>query len=201
MDLLLNPNFAYLLLVTGAITLMMAILTPGTHLLEGGAVLLLGGAGYEIYRLGFNLWALIVLLASLVPFVYAIRSSRRQVLLGVSLLGFIIGSVYLYPSKGLIPAVNPLLAIVVSVLSAGFIWFVTGRVLLAHRAPALQDLGALIGRTGQAKTQVQQEGVVQVAGELWSARSDKAIPADSWVRVVGREGFTLVVQRDDQSKK
>jgi len=165
MDLLLNPNFAYLLLVTGAITLMMAILTPGTHLLEGGAVLLLGGAGYEIYRLGFNLWALIVLLASLVPFVYAIRSSRRQVLLGVSLLGFIIGSVYLYPSKGLIPAVNPLLAIVVSVLSAGFIWFVTGRVLLAHRAPALQDLGALIGRTGQAKTQVQQEGVVQVAGQ------------------------------------
>jgi membrane-bound serine protease (ClpP class) len=201
MDLLLNPNFAYLLLVTGAITLMMAILTPGTHLLEGGALLLLGGAGYEIYSLGFNLWALIVLLASLVPFVYAIRSSKRQVFLGISLLGFIIGSVYLYPSRGLIPAVNPLLAIVVSLLSAGFLWFVTARVLLAHRAPALQDLGALIGRTGQAKTQVQQEGVVQVAGELWSARSDKAIPADSWVRVVGREGFTLVVQRDDQSKK
>jgi membrane-bound ClpP family serine protease len=201
MDLLLNPNFAYFLLVVGTITLMMAILTPGTHLLEGGALLLLAGAGYEIYRLGFNLWALIVLVVSLAPFVYAIRASKRQVFLGVSLLGFIIGSVYLYPSRGLVPAVNPFLAIVVSVLAAGFVWFVTGRVLLAHRAPALQDLGTLIGRTGQAKTPVQQEGVVQVAGELWSARSEKALPAGSWVRVISREGFTLVVVRDDQSKK
>lgn len=201
MDLLLNPNFAYFLLVLGTITLMMAILTPGTHLLEGGALLLLAGAGYEIYRLGFNLWALVVLVLSLAPFVYAIRTPKRQIFLGLSLLGFIIGSVYLFPSTGLIPAVNPILAIVVSVLAAGLVWFVTGRVLLAHRAPPLQDLGTLIGRTGQAKTQVQQEGVVQVAGELWSARSEKPITAGNWVRVVSREGFTLVVTRDDQSKK
>jgi membrane-bound serine protease (ClpP class) len=201
MDFLLNPNFAYFLLVIGTITLMMALLTPGTYLLEGTALLLLAGAGYEIYRLGFNLWALVVLVVSLAPFVYAVRTPKWRIFLGVSLLCFIIGSVYLFPSTGLIPAVNPILAVVVSVLAVGFVWFVTGKVLLAHQARPLQDLGTIIGRTGQAKTQVQQEGAVQVAGELWSARSEKPITAGSRVRVVSREGFTLVVSRDDQSKK
>ena len=34
-------------------------------------------------------------------------------------------------------------------------------------------------------------------GEMWSARSDKAIPAGSPIRVVRREGFILVVEKDD----
>jgi membrane-bound ClpP family serine protease len=59
----------------------------------------------------------------------------------------------------------------------------------------------LIGQTGEAKTRVREEGSVQVAGELWSARSDKPVPAGSRVRVVSREGFVLVVALDDQSKK
>jgi len=40
-----------------------------------------------------------------------------------------------------------------------------------------------------------------VAGELWSARSEKPIPAGSEVHVIRREGFILIVERDDQSKK
>ncbi len=198
---LLNPNVAYLLLVIGTITLMMALLTPGTIFLEGTALLLLAGAGYEIFQLGFNLWALIVLVVSLVPFVYSLRTPKWRIFLAVSLLFFIVGSVYLFPSTGLLPAVNPIIAIVVSVMAVGFVWFVTGKVLLAHQARPLQDLGTLIGRTGQAKTQVQQEGAVQVAGELWSARSEKPITAGTRVRVLSREGFTLVVEREDQSKK
>jgi len=59
----------------------------------------------------------------------------------------------------------------------------------------------LIGQTGQAKTEIREGGSAQVAGELWSARSEKAIPASSRVRVLRREGFTLIVERDDQPKK
>jgi membrane-bound ClpP family serine protease len=51
------------------------------------------------------------------------------------------------------------------------------------------------------KTEVATTGTVQLASELWSARSVKPIPADSRVRVINREGFTLVVERDDQLKK
>jgi membrane-bound serine protease (ClpP class) len=201
MDILLNPNIAYILLVLGSVLLLMAIVTPGTHLLEGGAIFLLALAGYAIYNLGFNLWALIVLVLSLVPFIYAIQKPKRELYLALSLLGVIIGSVYLFPSSGWLPAVNPVVALVVSVLSAGFLWLVVRKGIQAHHARPLQDLSTLIGKIGQAKTRIDDEGSVQMAGELWSARSEKPIPPGSRVRVVSREGFVLIVALDDQSKK
>jgi membrane-bound ClpP family serine protease len=60
----------------------------------------------------------------------------------------------------------------------------------------LQDISSLIGERGETKTPVQAEGSVQVVGELWSARSEKPIPAGSLVHVVGREGFVLVIEKD-----
>jgi len=200
MEILLNPNIAYILLVLGSILLLMAIVTPGTHLMEGGAFLLLVLAGYAIYQLGFNLWALIVLVLSLVPFVYAIQKPKRERFLALSLLGIIVGSVYLFPSGGWLPAVNPFLAVIVSALTAGFLWLIVRKGIQAHHARPLQDLSTLIGKIGQARTEVHESGSVQMAGELWSARSEKSIPVGSRVRVVSREGFVLVVERDDQSK-
>jgi membrane-bound ClpP family serine protease len=35
---------------------------------------------------------------------------------------------------------------------------------------------------------------VQLQGELWSARSQKPIPAGRKVQVTGREGFVLIVE-------
>jgi membrane-bound serine protease (ClpP class) len=201
MDILFNPNIAYILLVLGSVLMLMAIVTPGTHLLEGGALIMLVLAGYAIYHLGFNLWAMIVLVLSLVPFVYAIQKPKRELILALSLLGVIVGSVYLFPSSGWLPAVNPVVAVVVSAVSGGFLWLVVRKGILAHHARPLQDLSTLIGKTGQAKTRVQEEGSVQVAGELWSARSEKLIPMGSRVRVVSREGFMLVVEHDDQTRK
>jgi len=200
MDLLLNPNVAYLLLVLGSILLLMAIVTPGTHLLEGGAFFLLVLAGYAVYNLGFTLWALILLAVALVPFVYAIQKPGRELILAISLLGVIIGSVYLFPSTGWLPAVNPLLAVVVSAVSGGFLWLVVRKSIQAHHAVPMQDLSTLIGKIGQAKTRILEEGTVQVAGELWSARSPKAIPAGVRVKVIARDGFTLSVLPEDQAK-
>ena len=202
MDILINPNVAYLLLVVGSLLLLMAIVTPGTHLLEGGALLLLALAGYDIYRLGaLNWWAPALLVVSIVPYVHAIQKPKRELFLVLSLLGFIVGSVYLFPSKGFIPAVNPFLAVILSPLSAGFLWFVVHKSLQAYNTRPVHDLETLIGKTGLAKTRIEEDGAVQVAGELWSARSDKPIPEGSRVRVLKREGFSLVVEREDRPSR
>jgi len=199
MNLFLDPNLAYVLLVLGSVLLLMAIVTPGTGLLEIGALFLLALAGYAVYNLGFNLWALIVLVLSIIPFVYAMRKPKQEIFLAISLLGVIVGSVYLFPSAGFLPAVNPILAVVVSAAAASFLWLIVRKAIQAHGARPSHDLGALIGQIGEAKTRIHEEGSVQVAGELWSARSEKPIPAGGRVRVAGREGFILVVERDEQS--
>jgi membrane-bound serine protease (ClpP class) len=197
MDFLLDPNIAYVLLVVGAILTLLAIVTPGTGLLELGALFCLVLPVYVAYQVGLNWWALIVLVLSLIPFVYAIRKPKRELFLGLSILGVIAGSLYLFPSDGWVPGVNPIVAVVISVLSAGFLWFLVRKTMKAMRARPSHDLAQLVGQIGEAKTVIQDEGSVQVAGELWSARSEKPIPAGKPVRVIGREGFVLLVEKVD----
>jgi membrane-bound serine protease (ClpP class) len=204
MNIFVNANIAYILLIFGSIFVMLALVTPGTHLLEGGALLLLAAAGYEIFQLGFNVWALIVLIFALVLFTYAVYGRKRPRFdwaLVLSIVMLIVGSLYIFPGKGWLPAVNPILAIVISVITAIFLWNAVRKGVQALHARPLQDLKNLIDQVGQAKTEIFEAGSVQVSGELWSARSDKPISAGSRIRVVSREGFILVVERYDQPKK
>jgi len=200
MDTLINANIAYLLLMLGSILVFLALVTPGTHFMEVGALFLLFLAGLEVYYLGFNWWALIMLVLSLVPFIYGIRKTGRGWALALAIVMVIAGSLYLFPGEGLVPKVNPVLAVVVSLLSGGFLWIAVTKGMQIIRSRPLQDADRLVGQIGQARTEVLDSGSVQVASELWSARSPTAIPAGSRVRVVSRDGFTLVVELQDQSK-
>jgi membrane-bound ClpP family serine protease len=73
-------------------------------------------------------------------------------------------------------------------------WFAIVKVLEADRLQPSHDLGSLIGVIGEARTEIHAEGTAQVGGELWSARSNRLIPADAKVRVIGREGLVLIVE-------
>jgi membrane-bound ClpP family serine protease len=75
-------------------------------------------------------------------------------------------------------------------------WLVVQKTLQAAHTRPTHDLSALVGQVGEAKTRIHDDGSVQVAGELWSAKSEKPIPNGSHIRVVAREGFVLVVEKD-----
>ena len=201
MDFLLDPNVAYLFLLAGLLLVLMAIVTPGTGLLEVGAFFCLVLAGYAAYNRLINWWAITVLILSIIPFVYAIRKPKREWSLALSILGMIVGSVFLFATNGFQPAVNPLLALVSSVLFAGFLWIAIQKTLQASRVTPSHDLSNLVGQIGEAKTRIQTEGSVQVGGELWSARSEKSIPSGSSIKVVAREGFVLVVEKATDSRQ
>ncbi len=200
MDFLLDPNIAYLILLAGVALTFLAVVTPGTGVPEVGAFFCLTLAGYAVYSLSFNLWALIVLALSLVPFVFAVQKPKREFLLGLSLLGLVIGSVFLFARGNGLPAVNPLLALTASALVTGFLWIAVRKSMQASMTQPVNDLGALIGEIGEAKTNIHAEGSAYVAGELWSARSAESIPAGSSICVIRREGFILVVEKNSSSK-
>lgn len=200
MQLLLDPNVAYLLLASGMILVILALLSPGTGLLEILALFSLILAGYSIANLPVNGWALLVLLFGVFPFLLALRRSGRGIFLGVMILALIVGSLFLFPGEAWYrPAVNPILAVLVSVFSGGFLWLAANKILEAERRRPTHDLQALIGALGEAKTSIHPKGSVQVNGELWSAYSDTPIPAGAQVRVTGREGFVLEVESVDHT--
>lgn len=197
MDFLLEPNVAYLILLGGVLLGLMALVTPGTGLFEIGAFFCLALAGYAVYKLSFNWWALVILVLSIIPFIYAIQKPKREIYLGLSILLLVIGSVFMFAVDGWKPAVNPFVALVASGFLSAFLWIVVRKTVQAAGARPAHDLEKLVGSIGEAKSKVHEEGSVYLAGEMWSAKSDTPIPDGSSIRVVRREGFILVVEKDD----
>lgn len=198
MEFLLDANAAYVFLVVGMLLTLMALLTPGTGLFEISALFALLLAGYGAYNLGINPWALVPLALAGVPFLYAIRVQRGRTWLLISTILLVMGgSLLLFPGEdgGLI-GVNPLLAGVVSLAASGILWLFVERTLAVMMSPTAHDAHHLIGKIGEARTDIDGEGSVQVNSELWSARSSTPIPAGSKVRIVGKEGLVLIVEME-----
>lgn len=197
MEFLLDPNVAYLFVLGGVFLTLMAIATPGTGFFEIGAFFCIALAGYAIYNLSFNFWALIVITLGIVPFVYAVQKPKREWALALSILMLTVGSVFMFAREDGLPAVNPLVVITASALTAGFLWIATRKSIEAAFTRPTHDLDALIGQLGEARTDIHEEGSVQVGKELWSARSEQSIPVGSRIRVVRRDGFVVVVEKQD----
>ena len=194
MDILLNPNIAYLILAFGLMITVLAILSPGTGILELGALLLLALVAWDVYNLSFNWWALITLILGMGFFILALRRPKQPIFLIISIIALVVGSAFLFPSDvWWIPAVNPVLALLVSLLLTGFFWVVTHKIMEARNTPVRLDLNLVVGEIGEAKTDIHEEGTVQIASELWSARSKERIPRGARVRVASRDGFILDV--------
>ena len=197
MEFLLEPNVAYLILLAGVLLTFLAIVTPGTGMLEVGALFCIALAGYAIYNLSFNGWALLVLVLSLVPFGYAIQKPKRELYLGLAILLLVVGSMFMFPTKTGLFAVNPLVAILASIMVAGFLWFAVRKSIQAADVTPTHNLDRVMGKVGEARTTVHEGGSVFVGGEMWSARSNNLIPAHSRIRVIGRDGIVVVVEQEN----
>ena len=200
-EFLFNPNIAYLLLVLSTLMALASILSPGTGFLEMSTLVLFVFTGWVIYNSSINWWALVLLVAGLVPFWMAVRrpgaagEQRSRLYLIAAIAAFVIGSTFLYTQPGSwLPAVNPLLGVGVSALASIFLWWATRRTLEALYSTPAHDISRLIGAEGEARTDIQQEGSVYVDGELWSATSRVRILAKTPVRVVSRTGLILEVE-------
>src|SRR5690606_13562387 len=134
-------------------------------------------------------WALGLLILGVIPFMLALRKSGQAVFLAISLLALVVGSIFLFQGENgpWSPAVHPLLALVVSGLTFGFFWVAARKTLEAELTRPTHDLNALIGEIGEVRTAIDpesgEEGTVQVAGELWTARSRAPLSPGTQVRV------------------
>jgi len=199
MEFLLDPNVAYVLIVASVLLALIAIIVPGTGLAEVALAFCLLLAGYKVYIDGINAWAVAIVTLSLIPFLLAIRAKTwRLPLLGISIVLMIGGSIFLFTNQQGWPVVNPFLAVLVSLTSGGLIWVGAERAVAAMQRGPVHNPDALIGQIGEARTEIHAEGSVQAGGELWSARSEKPIKMGSAVRILGREGFVLVVEKESK---
>ncbi len=194
MNFLLEPNIAYLILVGGMLLAILAVFAPGSGVLEISALFAVLMAGYAVYYLPINPWALALLVLGVVPFLIAVRRSHRMIFLGISLAALAIGSAFLFRTANGAPSVNPWLALLVTLITMPLIWLAARKTLTALEMRPAQDLERLIGAIGETRTPIMPEGTVYVGGENWSARSRQPIARNTRVRVLHREGLILEVE-------
>lgn len=197
MSFLLIPGVSYLFIVGGFLMAILALFAPGTGVIEFSAIVVLLLGGYGVISQPINMWALIILLVGVFPFILAVRKSGNVVFLVISIAALVIGSAYVFPTTvWWQPAIHPALALIVSIMAGGFMWIVARKGMEAIAIKPHNKLEELVGATGETQTEIDHiSGSVYVAGENWSAHSAVPIPANTRIKVINREGFILTVEQ------
>jgi membrane-bound serine protease (ClpP class) len=195
--ILQNQNLTYLILLTALWTLILATIIPGTGALEAVAGVGLFVSTVAVFLQPINVWALPLIFLGVIAFFLELRVSAHGIFLLVSIVLSTAGSAFLFRGpEGQSAGVSWWIATIGSLLTAGFFWFAFSTYL--HSGRSVVDFSAdnVVGQLGIAKTDISQQGMIQVASALWSARSDSPIPSGSNVRVVARHGLVLTVQKE-----
>jgi len=204
MGLLINPNVAYLLVVTAVMLMLLTFINPKTNWLKIGMAVSLVAAGYELVHLKGNPWAFAVVALSPLPLFIAIRQERvNSPLFLLTILMLTLGSVYLFVDQNNRPVVNFGMAGFVSIICAATIHLLSENMRNAEGARLSNDPNSVVGLIGEVKTDIEPHsaGSVLVEGEIWQARSRETICAGSTVRVLRQDGFWLTVKEVEKLTK
>jgi membrane-bound serine protease (ClpP class) len=199
LQILTNPNIVFLLMTVGVQSLLIEISSPGGWVAGFIGVVCLALGGYGLGILDVNWFGIVFLLTAFVLFVLDVKAPTHGALTAAGLASFVVGALVLFNSPGT-PAFQrvsvPLVIGAALVTAAGFFTLLTF-VIRAHRRPVEVGAEALVGRVGEARTAIAPSGMVQVAGELWSAEVAEGagpIAAGERVQVAEVRGLTLRVR-------
>ena len=204
MEFLINPNFAYLLVVAGIMLLLWTFKDPKPVLPKVLLVACFAAAAFEFVYLKENPWAFLVVALSPLPFSHAIRQKLpRSPLYLITVAMLTLGSVFLFVDENNSPIVDYGLAAMVSIFCASLIWIGVERLRSVEGVILRNDPDSVVGLIGETRTEIESHaaGSVLVEGELWQARSKKPIPAGRTVRVLRQDGFVLTVKEIEKLMK
>jgi membrane-bound serine protease (ClpP class) len=197
LNIITDPNVAYILMMLGVLGLFFEISNPGVILpgVVGGISLIL--ALFAFQNLPINWAGVLLILFGIVLYVAEIKITSHGVLAIGGTIAVALGSMMLFDAPELGFRVSwSVLVPTVGATALVFVWVVsTGVRALFGRQQT--GAGGLIGLTGVAREALAPEGQVQVQGELWRAVAEGGrLEAGARVRVVAVEGLTLRVARE-----
>jgi len=196
MTSIIDPNLAYVLIVGGFVLSVLAILTPGTGIVEIGGIFALVLGGYGVISNPSNLWAFIFIVPFF-PFIFLYRKIKKDIYLILAIIFINIGSFSLFRGDNELFGVSFFIGLFVFLINAPIIWFIVKRVTEAiDKAPDF-DPKKIIGKVGEARSNLALVGTVYVDGEEWTAKSKNKILTGAKIRVIAKEGLTLLVEEDN----
>ncbi|MFG3496544.1 nodulation protein NfeD [Streptomyces sp. NPDC047928] len=191
---LASPELAYLFLSVGTLAVIYELASPGMGLagVTGAILLVLGFTALSV--LPFSAAGLLLLALAAALFVGEVLTPGVGVFAAGGTASLVFAGILLFRGElALDPAVLWPTAVVVgagSLLAGRLAW-------RARQAPATTGREALIGRVAAVRGADGATGQVLLDGAWWTVRGrEEPVREGERVRVVGREGLELIVERD-----
>ena len=196
-----DPNIAYILLTLATTGLILELINPGTILpgVVGAISLIL--AFYSLAVLEASWAGIFFIILAFVLFIAEVFTTTFGILTLGGIASLVMGSVILFgggPELFQLEINWWVIAIVAIVITAIFI-FVVGAVIRSQRRRSIAGREGLIGKVALAQTELDPKGMVLVEGELWTARTEggRIEPGEETV-VTKVEGLKLWVTKKQQ---
>jgi membrane-bound serine protease (ClpP class) len=198
---LASPALAYLLLVAGLALIVFEFFTAGIGLAAATGAAALAGAFYGFSHLPVHPWAVGLIFLSAFGFAVDLQAGALAFWTGVGVLGLVAGSLALYGGSSLLDLPLWLVALMVVAQTAFMVWGMTTATRARFSVPTV-GRDSMIGETGEARTDLEPEGVVLVRGAPWRARTGRGrrVAAGGSVRVVAVDRLVLEVEPTTSTK-
>jgi membrane-bound serine protease (ClpP class) len=197
LNIIANPNLAYLLMMAGILGLYVEFTHPGVLFpgVAGAICLLLALSALHVLPINYAGLALIAL--GIVLLVAEVFLPSFGVLGIGGLVSFVLGSVLLFDTPDSTIAVDPAIIAAAAISLGGFSLVVMFLVVRTQRKRSTVGMEGMVGRVGQVRRKLADRGRVKVFvhGEYWDAATDDPVEVGDSVEVIGFEGTSMRVRR------
>jgi membrane-bound serine protease (ClpP class) len=199
---LTSPSMVFLLLVVGLSLMVFEFFTIGIGLagLVGAAAVV--GALYGASHLPVNDVALALVVLSTFGFAVDVQAGHQGFWTGVGVVALVLGTLKLFGGS---TALHVPLWLGVLVFVGQIVFMLGGMTVAVRNRFSIPTVGrdSMIGELGEARTDLDPDGVVVVRGAPWRARTGRGHPVDKGgaVRVVAVDRLVLQVEPGDASAK
>jgi len=196
LDVVSNPNVAYILMMLGVYGLFFELTNPGAIFpgVAGGICLIL--AFYALQTLPVNYAGFLLILFGIILFILEVKIVSYGALTIGGIISMVLGSLMLFENAGPFLKLSLYTILPVVIVTALFFTVVLGLAWKAHRRKPSTGTEGMVGLEGHAASDINsREGSIKVHGEIWSAVSDEDILKGETVIVEAVEGLKLKVKK------
>ncbi|MBI4373847.1 MAG: nodulation protein NfeD [Deltaproteobacteria bacterium] len=191
LDVLINPNIAYILMMLGFYGLLFEITHPGTWFPGVAGLICIILAFYAFHTLPTNYAGLALIVLAIALFIAEVFVTSYGLLAMVGIISMLLGSLFLMDSAADFMQLSLKIVLPIVVATGLVTFFLVGLAIRAGRQKSPVGVEGLIDQTAT----VEQSGRIYVSGEFWEIFSEEPIrPADR-VRIVSVEGMKVKVKK------
>ncbi len=195
LNILSNPNIAYILLMIGMMGIYFELSNPGNIFPGVAGAICLILAFFAFQTLPINYAGLALMILSAILFLLEIKIISHGILAIGGTISLLLGSLMLINSD--VPYLQISLSVIIPavVATVAFFIFAIYFAIKAQKRKVITGKAGLVGEVAEVKQMKNGEGLVFVHGEYWQALGTEDFPKGTKVKIIGVEGMVLKVDK------